>query len=115
MDQHGLPTVFRHRTPLSEEGGATLRARALGARYDTNRQMWITRDGVPLVQVIAGSPASDFGETIVTKTTEGVDQTEGAGIASDFGETIVTATREGVDQTESASPFEMEEDDRTRS
>ena len=87
-------------------------------RYDSNMQIWVcARTGEPLVllrrhQDAQTLAASEFGETTLTKTVEGVDQSEARvdaditssgyrGVsASEFGETTLTETGEGTDQTE---------------
>jgi hypothetical protein len=79
--------------------------------YDRERQIWVDRkSGIPAV--VCGHPceASRFGETPMSETREGTDQTEAASIdASRFGETSLSRTREGADQSEvttvSASRF----------
>lgn len=83
--------------------------------YDPDRQLWIdARSGEPLVGRSGFQDANDlspsqFGETLLTQTVEGADQSEIS--ASPFGETSMTKTAEGADQTESvsaalpASPF----------
>lgn len=58
-----------------------------------------TREGVDQSE---GVRVSEFGETISTRTAEGTDQREFR--ASDFGETVMTATSEGVDQSEKLAP-----------
>lgn len=91
--------------------------------YDTAKQLWVCSDsGEPVVLRYATgvkeSLVSQFGETTMTKTFEGVDQSEGrdssaadsSGMstsmsrdtlsASPFGETLVTETAEGTDQPE---------------
>jgi hypothetical protein len=71
--------------------------------YDERRQLWIDkRSGAPLVSCLrTQAQPTQFGETTLTETREGVDRTEGASHqASEFGETIQTRTREGIDQTE---------------
>jgi hypothetical protein len=70
--------------------------------YDQQRQVWIDKNsGMPLVSCMrTHAQPTQFGETTLTETREGVDQPEGAVHASQFGETINTRTREGVDQTE---------------
>jgi hypothetical protein len=80
--------------------------------YDGDRQLWVDRSsGEPLVlRMQRYAEHSRYGETTMTETREGVDQTEGVNIrASRFGETTNTATKEGIDQTEgsifAASPF----------
>lgn len=72
--------------------------------YDDKLQIWVDQEtGKSIVlQSFENSPkiiCSDFGETTMTKTQEGADQTETIGF-SDFGETAITETREGADQTE---------------
>lgn len=67
-----------------------------GTHYDQRRQLWITIDGTPVV--LQSRSSSDFGETTVTTSQEGVDCSER--LASDFGETTVTKTAEGTDMTE---------------
>jgi hypothetical protein len=70
--------------------------------YDQQRQVWIDKNsGMPLVSCMrTHAQPTQFGETTLTETREGVDQPEGAVHASQFGETINTRTHEGVDQTE---------------
>jgi hypothetical protein len=71
-------------------------------RYDPLRQLWVNAEtGVPLVSLLrrAVSP-SQYGETMMTETREGADQSEGAFQASPYGETSMTKTHEGSDQTE---------------
>jgi hypothetical protein len=72
--------------------------------YDDNLQIWINQDtGKSIVlQSFENSMkrfCTDFGETTLTRTQEGADQTEVIG-ASEFGETLMTETREGADQSE---------------
>jgi hypothetical protein len=74
--------------------------------YDDDRQLWIDRSsGTPLVSSMqAHAQRSRFGETTMTETREGVDQSEGTTFqASQFGETTLTKTREGADQSEGAA------------
>src|ERR1051325_11353572 len=80
--------------------------------YDKNLQLWVDRNsGTPLVLCLERhAQNSKYGETTITVTREGVDQSEGTAlVASQYGETTHTAMREGIDQTESsvfqASPF----------
>jgi hypothetical protein len=80
--------------------------------YDNHRQLWIDKSsGVPLVSCMrAHAQPTKFGETTLTETREGADQTEGITFqASQFGETSITKTSEGADQIEKtafqASPF----------
>lgn len=80
--------------------------------YDQDRQVWVDpKSGTPAIDCLrARASASQVGETTLTETREGVDQTEGAVLeATPFGETLMTRTVEGVDQSEivgvQASPF----------
>lgn len=80
--------------------------------YDDNRQLWVDKaSGMPLVLRVQGhAQCSQYGETTITETREGVDQSEGAAILnSQYGETTHTISREAIDKTEStvfrASPF----------
>jgi hypothetical protein len=79
--------------------------------YDEHRQIWIHKNsGMPLVcWMQTHAQPTQFGETTITETREGVDQTEGAALqASQIGETTLTKTREGVDQTEGATLQEFD-------
>jgi hypothetical protein len=90
-------------------------------RYDGRRQLWLCAStNEPLVTLpkqcgTSRLDASNFGETMLTMTTEGADQSEGKidtdfvvdlqreppGISSSqFGETVLTKTQEGADQSE---------------
>jgi len=73
-----------------------------GHVYDRQRQIWVdSRSGVPVVASSPGAHASRDGETTVTETREGADQTEVASIhASRFGKNTMTKTMEGADQGE---------------
>ena len=70
--------------------------------YDSQQQLWIdNQTGVPLVVSSVGHNASRFGETPLTESFEGIDQSETTSIhASRFGETTLTRSIEGVDQGE---------------
>lgn len=111
-----VPFVARQRTPLpaSDPAGPS-------HHYHPLRQLWVNADsGEPLVVGHVRSrraplASSEFGETSLTRTHEGADQSEGrigqdiltVGrgrlVASQFGETLVTETSEGVDQSERTS------------
>jgi len=73
--------------------------------YDSERQLWIdANSGAPLVQRanVQGENSlstTEFGETALTKTREGTDQSESSTVSS-FGETVLTRTREETDQAE---------------
>jgi hypothetical protein len=103
-----IPFVLRHLTALPAAP-----APGPAQEYDPLRQLWISvESGRPLVIEHAEERAtarairnSQFGETVMTKTQEGTDQTEAAD-ASRFGETSNTRTAEGTDRSEvSASKF----------
>jgi hypothetical protein len=113
----GIPFVARHRTPLRSDPKA-----GPEHYYDPLEQLWVSADsGEPLVMRHIGTArsalgGSQFGETMMTKTSEGVDQSEGrvdedsdsSGAraaapvlsASQFGETTLTESGEGTDQSE---------------
>jgi hypothetical protein len=100
------PFILRGRRELAPES-----APSADHVFDRTLQIWIDKlSGKPLVLAIRGHEASPFGETPMTKTFEGNDQSEGAQArVSPFGETSFTETREGEDQSEVssilASPF----------
>lgn len=124
--ESGVPFVARHRTAIPGRESASS-----ADRYDTFQQLWVNADsGEPLVNQCnerrnAGVTATQFGETMMTKTMEGVDQAEGqangnshrapadlihAGerrllTASPFGETMMTESGEGADQSERSTNF----------
>lgn len=80
--------------------------------YDDKKQMWLEPiSRIPLVESKKRRPrklASDFGETTMTKTNEGSDQSEVL-LSSDFGETVITETHEGTDQSEVLMASDMGE------
>jgi hypothetical protein len=66
--------------------------------YDDYRQLWINKkSGKPVVTAIqVKSQVSNFGETTISKTQEGVDQPEGTDLsASSFGENDVNRDARG--------------------
>lgn len=92
------PFVLKGRWQLPPESGPSN-----DEIYDRHRQLWIDREsGEPLVRRMQNLvEPSQLGETTITETREGADQSEVAGFtASQFGETTVTKTREGADQFE---------------
>ena len=91
--------ILMKREALNQETGPQS-----GIRYDEMLQIWVNEEtGKSIVlQSLEESiklDSSDFGETIITRTQEGADQSEVLG-SSEFGETLMTETREGVDQAE---------------
>lgn len=116
-----VPFVARRKKllPASESADST-------NYYDPVRQIWVSAESGEALVVrsirMRSSPvaSSDFGETSLTRTSEGADQNEGRVeqessvdrlssasrgrlLASQFGETLVTETGEGVDQSERTS------------
>jgi hypothetical protein len=118
-----VPFVARYRTRLPPSAAPSPQQ-----KYDGARQLWLdVASGEPLVthriaqRSGAAVAASEFGETLLTKTSEGADQAEGrveaaasqmaswhctgpsvagALAASEFGETLQTESGEGQDQSE---------------
>ena len=74
-------------------------------RYDSLLQLWVDcASGQPLIECLSHEPAeSKYGETSITETREGADQSEGTWQATAYGETTMTKTREGADQSEASS------------
>jgi hypothetical protein len=77
---------------------------AVNEFYDPLRQLWVDSvSGSPLVTLLSdeGLMASRFGETQITETREGADQSEITSLSSSkFGETTFTRRSEGEDQAE---------------
>ena len=99
-----MPFVLMGRKKLPPEN-----APSAEQLYDVHLQLWIDKkSGMPLVSSMrAHAQPTRFGETTMTETREGVDQTEGATFqASQFGETIITKTREGADKSEGTASFQ---------
>jgi hypothetical protein len=71
-------------------------------RYDRHSQLWINQSsGMPIViEMQRLLKASKFGETTITETREGADQSEISSYeASQFGETTITRVQgEGADE-----------------
>lgn len=78
-----------------------------GQVYDASRQLWINRaTGIPVVIEAASArhESSRYGETTLTESREGADQSEVAAIdLSRFGETTLTRSQEGADAAEGMS------------
>ncbi|MEQ8347973.1 MAG: hypothetical protein RIB84_08905 [Sneathiellaceae bacterium] len=95
-----IPFILRGCKKLPPEG-----APSNNEVYDQHGQLWIDREsGEPLVcRIRTRVHPSQFGETTITETREGADQSEVSVLgASQFGETTITKTSEGVDQSEIA-------------
>lgn len=93
--------VLRERQKLPSD-----RPLSVDHHYDAARQIWIDgTQGLPLVDVLLdATEPTKFGETLITATREGADQSEIATLrASQFGETTITKTFEGADQGEHSS------------
>ncbi len=93
--------VLEGRQPLAPD-----RPLSADYHYDVERQIWIDeREGLPLVEVLINvNSATNFGETLITATREGVDQSEISTLGStQVGETTMTKTHEGADQSEITS------------
>lgn len=73
--------------------------------YDQVRQLWVDRKTQePLVSRMHHEVlASQYGETSLTDTREGADQSESTLQMSSYGETTMTKTREGSDMTEASA------------
>lgn len=66
--------------------------------YDQHQQLWIVKNsGVPLVCCMR-THASQFGETSITETREGADQTDTAVYVPGLGEADQASAHEGMDQ-----------------
>ena len=92
-----IPFVLRNRTKLPAEPKPCSHH-----VFDKRLQLWInTKSSLPVVLEMQHRE-SEFGETLITATAEGVDQSERANLdASQFGETTVTkAPGEGVDYSD---------------
>ena len=92
------PFILKKSIKLPNESGPSE-----GELYDRNQQLWIDlKSGEPLVRCMQTRvQASAFGETTITETREGTDQSEAVGFtASQFGETLMTKSMEGTDQSE---------------
>ena len=80
----------------------------VGMNYDMTLGLWIDDAGEPIIKKYTSQNELNAmaGETLITKTREGIDRSEGSNIRFDkkviksFDETIVTATREGIDRSE---------------
>lgn len=94
-EQQYLPFVYRFRKKIE-----SIVQNDEHSMFDNNRQLWVSKaTGEPVVNEFIKLRSSEFGETLITNTFEGVDQSESVN-SSDFGETVMTETREGVDQSE---------------
>lgn len=79
------------------------------AEWSTKLQLWVDSiSKAPLVNRYRRSSSTNYGETVLTETNEGVDQSEIIA-GTKFGETVVTNTIEGIDQSESSMGTEYGE------
>jgi hypothetical protein len=77
-----------------------------GEVYEPNQQLWVDIEThVPVVNILrAKIDPTRFGETLLTATREGADQSEVSALqGTQFGETTMTKTFEGTDQGEIAA------------
>lgn len=109
MSEQSTPFVFRDadRLPTSE-------ALDRGRSYDPKRQLWIDDEtGEAWVLYQARLQQGDrsrtrYGETLITQTTEGIDESEGVQ-ATEVGETMITRTSERPDESEAVGASEFGE------
>ena len=95
--------VLQRKTQLPDDPAPSVRE-----RYDPTLQLWLDAEsGEPIVTRERHSKTqSSFGETTLTETKEGADQSEIATLhASRFGETTLTKTQEGTDQSEGSASW----------
>jgi len=84
--------------------------------YDLKEGLWKNEFGVPIIKkFIEDCKLDASGETLITKTREGIDRSEGSSANDEYqqndnkkilslvGETVITETREGVDRSENSS------------
>src|SRR3546814_19913120 len=95
-------TLFRSKSRKSIPGHVPDPSRVV----DPKRQLWILRDsGLPVVSEHArpnSRQRSDWGETITTRTSEGVDHSE-VTRDSAWAATVMTTTSEGIEIESSTS------------
>lgn len=109
MSEQSAPFVFRNadRLPRPEPSDR-------GRCYDPERQLWVdsaTREAWVLHQARLQQDARSstrFGETLQTRTAEGIDKSEGVQ-ATEVGETMITRTSERPDEGEAVSASEFGE------
>jgi hypothetical protein len=93
-----MPYVLRQKRALPRDAGPSE-----DQRFDLEQQLWVgVPSGAPVIATLQSSClASRFGETPITETREGVDQSEVSTFeGSQFGETILTKTLERAGQPE---------------
>lgn len=74
--------------------------------YDVASGLWVDNNGSPLVKkYVVSQDDVKIGETLITKTREGIDRSEVASNFNclNFGQTIITTTRESIDRSENST------------
>lgn len=73
--------------------------------YDSELQIWVDgTSGIPVILSSMNVDLTRYGETTITETREGTDQTEVTSLnETRYGETTLTRTIEGADQSEIAA------------
>lgn len=92
------PFILRERRKLPPDSGPSP-----DHEFDESRQVWMhLPSGRPLVVAVRDrNAATPFGETTITETKEGHDESEIAShLGTPFGETTLTKTSEGRNETE---------------
>ncbi len=70
------------------------------AEWNSKLQLWVdSLTNTPLVNKYTHKAATNYGETALTETNEGIDQSESS-MGTEYGETTFTKTHEGTDQSE---------------
>lgn len=82
-------------------------------KYDFETGLWIDEAGEPLIKkYIASRDFTERDQTLITKTREGIDRSEGSNYCenaiSNIGKTTITETRESIDRSENSLEHENE-------
>lgn len=78
-------------------------------KYDFEAGLWVDDTGEPIIKkYIVSRDSTERGETLITKTREGIDRSENSLAYENeevkmLGETLITRTREGVDRSEGST------------
>lgn len=83
-------------------------------KYDFETGLWVDEAGEPLIKkYIDSRNFTERAETLITKTREGIDRSEGSNFyendISNIGKTTITETRESIDRSENSLAQECEE------
>ena len=81
--------------------------------YDFDTGLWVDEAGEPLIKkYIVFRDFTERGETLITKTREGIDRSESSNYCenaiSNIGKTTITETRESIDRSENSLAYENE-------